>query len=492
MLSGLAVAVAVVVTATRPVPAWAALAEVRATWVTTTGPDTIGTGVNTEASMAQLRATGLNTVYVETWKNGYTQFPSQVLAEVIGTDRRPALGSRDLLDETLIHAHRHGLANIGWFEYGLASQFHGTTPVPGPSYNPLTRYMADRGWLLRDGAGNVTNASNGFAWMNPAVPQVRALLVDLAVEAATRYDLDGIQFDDRLAWPREFGFDATTRSIYLAETGRVATGPSDSRFSDWRRSKVTQLAAEIVQGVRAARPDLRLSVSPAITTFSETSLNADWPAWARDGLFDEYVPQAYRSSIGDFNAIITDQTAVMRDAGELDGYVVGLRGGVGSSDTPWNELRQMILKSRQEGAAGHSVFYSRAILDTYADEFTDFYDVASNGHAAHPFFGEGWRPAPLVASSMSSQTWGVAVEDAGWYRVAASFDGLWREVDAAYFGGGLHTIDLAGASAVELLVDRRPHPVPEPSAAAISAGLSLAGLLVRRPRHPSTRSPAAC
>jgi uncharacterized lipoprotein YddW (UPF0748 family) len=39
--------------------------------------------------MRRLREIGLNTVYVETWKNGYTQFPSETLERVIGLDRRP-------------------------------------------------------------------------------------------------------------------------------------------------------------------------------------------------------------------------------------------------------------------------------------------------------------------------------------------------------------------------------------------------------------------
>lgn len=487
VVSGLLLAI--VVAAMAPSPASAAPAEVRGTWLTTTGTDTIASGANTAATMAALRGLGLNTVYVETWKNGYTQFPSQTLQSLIGVDRRPGLGSRDMLDETLIHAHRNGMVNIGWFEYGLASQFHGGTPVASSTYNPITKYMNDRGWILRDQSGNVTNASNGFAWMNPAVPQVRKFIVDMAVDAAKKYDLDGIQMDDRLAWPREFGFDSTTLALYQSETGRTPSGPTDTRFGDWRRGKVTLLANEIVQGIRAARPDLRLSVSPAITTFSETSLNADWPAWARAGLFDEYVPQAYRSNIGDFNSIITAQTAVMSGAGELEKYVVGLRGNGTGADTPWNDLRQMILRSRQEGAIGHSVFYSKAMLESYTDEFRSFYNVAGTGHAQHPAFAADWRSAPVVAVALSSSNWRVNVPKDGWYRVVAEFAGIWREVSSSRFTPGLHTLSLSGASAVELLVDRRPQPVPEPAAAALAA-IALVTCLSRRTRHTLPRSAA--
>ena len=64
-------------------------AEVRGTWLTTTGNDALATPEKTAASMRALRAIGLNTVYVEVWKNGYTQFPSEVLRKTIGVDRHP-------------------------------------------------------------------------------------------------------------------------------------------------------------------------------------------------------------------------------------------------------------------------------------------------------------------------------------------------------------------------------------------------------------------
>ena len=83
--------------------------ENRGTWLTTTANTAIANPANTAATMKALREMGLNTVYVETWKNGYTQFPSPALARVVGVDRSPALGGRDLLEETLIEAHRNGL-----------------------------------------------------------------------------------------------------------------------------------------------------------------------------------------------------------------------------------------------------------------------------------------------------------------------------------------------------------------------------------------------
>ncbi|MFA9274599.1 MAG: family 10 glycosylhydrolase [Candidatus Aquirickettsiella gammari] len=57
--------------------------EVRGTWLTTTANTAISSSENTEQSMRRIKEIGLNTVYVESWKNGYTQFPSKVVAQIV-------------------------------------------------------------------------------------------------------------------------------------------------------------------------------------------------------------------------------------------------------------------------------------------------------------------------------------------------------------------------------------------------------------------------
>ena len=294
-----------------PAVASAAPAEVRATWLTTTGPDHIRSGFNTEATLGGLRDIGLNTVYTETWKNGYTNFPSQTLVDVAGgPDRSPFLGSRDLVQETLIHAHRNQMVNIGWFEYGFSAQFLGSGGTPS---TPIARHARDNGWLLEDQQGNYSNSSNGFAWMNPALPEARQFLIDLTLESIDRYDLDGIQFDDRLSWPKEFGWDDTTAGIYLQETGRqLPSSVNDSRFRVWRQDKVMQFAEELTAAIEAARPGFHVSVSPSITSFSDVEFNAAWPDWQDAGLFDEYAPQVYRDSLSAFNGVVGAQLAPFR------------------------------------------------------------------------------------------------------------------------------------------------------------------------------------
>jgi uncharacterized lipoprotein YddW (UPF0748 family) len=436
--------------------ALAAPAEVRGVWLTTTGPDHIRTGASTASVMTDLRAVGMNTVYVETWKNGYTNFPSNTLKNFLGTtvDRATYLGTtRDLVQETLIHAHRNQMNYVGWFEYGLMAEFIGSG---GNTVTPFGVKMRNNGWLLRDQAGALGNASNGFAWMNPAVPEVRKFVIDMTLEAVNRYDLDGIQFDDHMGWPLEFGWDTTTAGIYLAETGRsLPTSTSDSNFRTWRQNKVTQFATELVTAVRAARPDILIGVSPSITNFSDVNYNAVWPQWQNTGLFDEYSVQVYRDNYASFNSTLTGQTNQFTAAERSQEFVVGLRGNGSGANTPISDLRQMITRSREVGAAGHSIFYSKAVRDDYRTELTAFYNVAGTGQAQDPRFDVGHRPAPLVAAAAGTNNWSVSVPSAGNYRVVAQVGTLWSQVGASYYSAGMTNIAVTGATRVELLVDHR-------------------------------------
>ncbi len=432
----------------------AATPEVRGTWLTTTGPDHIKGGGNTESVFSDLRSIGLNTAYVETWKNGFTNYPSPTLAALTGGgDRSSFLGlNRDLVEETLINAHRNQMVQVGWFEYGFAAQFIGSGGTPS---NPLATYMKNQGWLLEDQSGNYGNSSNGFAWMNPAVPEVKQFLIDITLEAVNRYDLDGVQFDDRLAWPREFGWDSQTAALYLADTGNSLPGSvNDAAFRNWRQQKVADFADELYQAVKTARPEMHVSVSPSITPFSGTNFNADWPAWVDDGIFDEYVPQVYRSSIGSFNSVIDAQVAPF-EPGELDKLVVGIRVNGSGPNTPYADVEQMIERSRTEGAAGHSLWYSAGVRDDYATQLTSFYDVASEGHAETPMFATGHRPAPLVATRASGDLWDVNVTTGGRYRVVSKARTVWSEYNVVYLEPGIHQIEVPGVSTVELLADRR-------------------------------------
>lgn len=438
--------------------------EVRGTWLTTTGVDHIRTGANTESVFNTLRDTGLNTAYIEALKAGYSQFPSATLQAFTGWNRHPNLGPvRDLIDETVIQAHRNNMAAVAWFEYGFAASFAGanTTFASGPLANAANQ----RGWLLKDQNGQFTNSQTSFQWMNPAVPEVRQLLIDVVVEAVTQYDLDGIQFDDRLAWPTTLGYDSTTRAIVNQRAGfNVPVG--SSTYNNWlgivRNEALDAFVAELHSAVRAVDPDVWIGLAPSVNGFSQQNLTADWPKWVQQGYFDEVVPQVYRSSLSSFNASLPSNVSPFTSTNREDLAVMGLRFNGSGSDTPLNDVLGMIQATRNAAngeLAGHSIWYSDNVVD-FAAQLEAFYD-ASGGWTPNPRLEPGQRPDPVVAAAdpLTANAWNVTVTNEGMYRVVAPVfaQGQWKTLDTIYLRPGQHTLTAAAAlGQLELLADRRP------------------------------------
>ncbi len=451
--------------------------EVRGTWLTTTANTAIASPANTATTMRRLQEIGLNTVYVETWKDGEAQFPSAVLLRTLsGTPRAPR---RDLLQETLIEAHRNGLIYIAWFEYGFMAAHQAS----------MTRLRVQKPtWLSRDINGGEV-APNGFVWMNPLHPEARLLLRDLILEAVVKYDLDGVQIDDRLVWPHvTMGYDDTTLAIYAAEHNgqRPPNDPREPRWMQWRAGKVDEYAKWLVQELRAAKPGLVISLSPAVYPWSWENYLLAWPEWAgwtyQDRLqslaaqspasknirphWDEFVPQAYRLSFDAYAKTWQEQIDAVNKfaANRQRDMLAGIRIVGDGADSSWAQLQASIQFARERNNGGHVLWFSQGVLERYSKELTDFY--ALSGSARTPHFADGWRRAAIaltlaVATSPATglRQWTSGDVPRGRYR-SIGFDGsTWHYLDQtaiAHDGiGGVVLTATASFSRVELIVDRR-------------------------------------
>jgi uncharacterized lipoprotein YddW (UPF0748 family) len=439
---------------------------VRGVWLTTTANDAIADPAHTAETMRRLREIGINTVYVEAWKNGYTQFPSEVLQQTIGIDRRPALmqadpsdapgqntqPGRDLLQETLIEAHRNGLTYIAWFEYGFMAAHKDTD-------NHLRQQYPQ--WMTTTRDGELVSDQNPFVWMNPLRPECRDFLLSIVLEAVDKYDLDGVQLDDRIAWPVSMGYDDYTRKVYAEEHGGAAP-PDDMHDPDWvawRAAKVTEFAGRFYAELKKARPNLIVSISPAVYPWSLEHYACDWPAWSEKGWMDEFVPQNYRYSFDAFKTTWAQQVQAM--PGMLDRLVAGVLISSGDQVNPWQDIERELDLVRRSGAAGHVFWFSPGVLDHYPEELKAYY--AKTGDVMDPRLTGGWRPEPIVCEKVSPGVFFAAhVTRAGRYRVIAETGGVWRVVETCELPAGEFNIGIPDAERVELLVDRRtPGPTTE-------------------------------
>ena len=273
-------------------PPAASPAEIRGVWLTANDMPILRDRERMRQAVAALAELNLNTLYPVVWNDGIAYYPSAVSeGRGLQSFTYRGLQGQDILAELLEQGHARGLLVIPWFEFGLM------TPPGGE----LARRHPDWLTLRRDGGRTSFSAAGEVAWLNPFRPEVQQLISDLVLEVVGGYDVDGIQFDDHMSLPREFGYDSFTIAAYRRETGRpVPPDPADPAWVKWRADKLTAFMDRLSRAVRSRRPGAIVSVSPNYYDHAYKLQLQDWLAWVRRGVADELVIQLYRPDVESF------------------------------------------------------------------------------------------------------------------------------------------------------------------------------------------------
>jgi uncharacterized lipoprotein YddW (UPF0748 family) len=233
--------------------------EIRGVWLTNNDFDIMKHRAKVQETMAQLRQLNFNTVYPVVWNDGYTKYPS-VVAQQLGIPFffKGAEG-QDVIGDIISQSRRQGLLAIPWFEFGFMV--------------PLTSELASAhpNWLTQkqDGTQTSISAAGEVAWFNPFHPEVQKFITDLVVEVITKYNADGIQFDDHMSLPVDFGYDSYTVKLYTEETGNPPpSNPQAQAWVQWRADKITAFMQRLHQAVKERKPNAIFSVSPLLINFN--------------------------------------------------------------------------------------------------------------------------------------------------------------------------------------------------------------------------------
>lgn len=145
--------------------------------------------------------------------------------------------------------------------------------------------------------------SEEFISLDPGVPEVRAYLVGIVKELATKYSLDGILLDG-LRYPDDSGDWGYNPQAVSAFGAKSQPAPDDPAWSAWRRDQLTTLAKELSAAVREVNPLCKvwigaetLDLAPANADAFAKSIVAtgelqDWVTWGKEGIADAIVLKA--------------------------------------------------------------------------------------------------------------------------------------------------------------------------------------------------------
>jgi uncharacterized lipoprotein YddW (UPF0748 family) len=220
-------------------------------------------------------------------------------------------------------------------------------------------------WAGRNAAGNLLQ-KNGFYWWNALHAGPQQFLSELIEEIVLRYDIDGIQGDDRLpAMPSEGGYESETVGAYGNHGGdqRAALNAKQTDWVQWRADKLSQFASQLYQKVKSTKPACWVTWSPSIYPWSLEEYLQDWPTWLKEGYADFIIPQVYRYKIDAYEqtlkAIDTQVPAEFKNR-IFPGMLTSLGDGYRADK---NMLNSMITINRKYGYMGEVYFYYETIRE---------------------------------------------------------------------------------------------------------------------------------
>jgi uncharacterized lipoprotein YddW (UPF0748 family) len=328
---------------------------IRGVWLTNIASKALYSRENIREAVAISSELGFNTIFVVTWNGGYTLYPSEVLKTVTGKTIDPTFEGRDPLREVIEEAKKKNIKVHAWFEFGFAASYKDGT---GGSI-----LQAKPQWASRDRAGKITE-KNGFQWMNAFHPEVQGFIKSLVFEVAKKYDVDGVQGDDRLpALPSNGGYDAYTVALYKQERNGNAPPENEKDYDwiKWRSGKLTLFLKDMVAEVRALKPQLTISMAPSVYPWSEENYLQDWPTWLSMGLVDSIIPQIYRYDFQSYQKEMDKILDVQLGTFDRSRFYPGVLLQVDAYTASENLLGQIMDYNRQKGIRGEVFFFYEGI-----------------------------------------------------------------------------------------------------------------------------------
>ena len=223
--------------------------------------------------------------------------------------------------------------------------------IPPERYAPLQ--AQDR--LMRDASGNV------LPWLCPSHPANQSLLLDAALDLASR-GVAGIHLDYVRYPARDGCYSSATRAAFEKSIrGPVQRWPADvlpgaplaDAYEQFRRDAITDFLALLRKTLRQKYPAVRLSAAVYPTPESAAQNGQDWPRWLREDLLDFASPMLYFSDPSRFADALDLALAASPSPSLL---LPGIGATADESQLDSLSVALQIQAARQRQTAGHALF----------------------------------------------------------------------------------------------------------------------------------------
>jgi uncharacterized lipoprotein YddW (UPF0748 family) len=298
----------------------------------------------------------------------------------------------DPLAFAVAEAHKRNLELHAWFNpYRLSMGTNLNALVPT---HPARQHPD---WVVSYG---------GKLYYNPGIPAARKLVEDAIMDAVSRYDIDGVHFDDYFyPYPvaGQVFDDAATYAQY---------GAGFPTLAEWRRHNIDLLIQDLGARIKAAKPWVKFGISPfavwrnkatdpegsdttaGVQTYDD--LAADTRKWVREEWIDYIVPQVYWAggfAAADYNKLVPWWADQVRGT-DVHLYIGQATYKIGTStqSPDWSDPLEM---------SDHLAFNS-TIPEVKGDIFFSAKDVRADRLGATTLVNNTWYTRPALVPAMPS------------------------------------------------------------------------------------------
>ncbi|MDX2133400.1 MAG: family 10 glycosylhydrolase [Saprospiraceae bacterium] len=246
-----------------------------------------------------LKATGINAVFVQIRPAGDAFYPTPSAPWsrfLTGQEGIPPLPEYDPVEYMVQAAHKRNMEFHAWMNPFRATPSLDTASLAASHPMKMLPEHRVREWFFPYGTRY---------YFNPGSPFVKQYIVGLVREVVTRYDVDGIHFDDYFYPYKEQGWELNDFDAFAAD-------PRGFQYiDDWRRDNINRIVEAISKEIRQLKPYVQFGISPfgvwrnrdkdpngsetnaGMTSYDD--LYADVRLWLEKGWIDYVTPQLYWS-----------------------------------------------------------------------------------------------------------------------------------------------------------------------------------------------------
>jgi uncharacterized lipoprotein YddW (UPF0748 family) len=297
--------------------------EFRGAWIRPEGTDP----ERIRKAIEGLKQAKIRHVFLETYYQGKTIYPSDVMAEYGLPTQHPQYVGADPLRLWLDEAHKENIKVHLWVQVFFAGNAQENSEQFGPILQkyPSWRNIQRPHWNI--GYPVPSDIEPGHYFLDPANAEVRTFLEKLLLEMASRYQPDGLNLDyiryPASARPNKpyylgttWGYTETARKQFrelldrerqtaVKKSDKPAAPPTPApepkdltpasplwpRWVAWRKEQVSSFVKLISEKSRAIRPDMLISavIFPSADSDYAQKLQ-DYPRWAKEGAIQALTP----------------------------------------------------------------------------------------------------------------------------------------------------------------------------------------------------------